>query len=96
MNNKTNTDERLAQLDEEWRRKYEELDNLRQRQLRELAEDIKVDMKAMIRVICDAMNLVQDADTGKKMVRAIKTGLARLNTIDAAKEAEREPGAPLN
>lgn len=92
MVDETDMDERLARLDEEWRRKYEEREDQWRRHLHELGEK----MQAMTTVLCDAMNVVHDADTAMKMERMIKTGLARLGAINRAAEAERDPGARLN
>lgn len=72
-----------TQLDEEWRRKYEEREDQWRHHLHELGEK----MLAMTGVLCDAMNIVHDADTE----RTIKTGLARLSAINRATEAEASP-----
>jgi hypothetical protein len=93
VEDRTDMNERLEQLDREWRRRYEELENMRQRQLRDLGDK----MYAVITVVCDAIKVgVHDVDTIMKMGRVVQNGLARLRAIDAAAEAEREPGAPLN
>jgi hypothetical protein len=39
---------------------------------------------------------VRDIETADKITHAIRTGIARLQAIDSAAEAERDPGAPLN
>jgi hypothetical protein len=93
MVDKTDMDERFAQLDREWRRKYEALNEAWQRQHRELGDK----MHAVVGVVCDAIKIsARDIETINKMGHAVQTGLARLCAIDAAAEAKRDPGAQLN
>jgi len=54
-------------------------------------------MHALVDVMCDAVKTgVHDVDTIMKMGHVVQAGLARLRTIDAAAEAERDPETPLS
>jgi DNA-binding transcriptional regulator YbjK len=92
MVDKTEMDEKLEQLDREWRRRFEDRDA----QWRNSSQELGARMCAMITLVCNAMNLVDDANTADEMEHMVKTGLARLNAIYKAADAEREPGAQLN
>jgi hypothetical protein len=86
-------DERPEKLDSEWRHKYEELDNMRQRQLHEMGNT----MHTLVAVLCDAIKIgVHDVDTVNKTGHVVQTGLARLRAIDRAADAARDPEAPQN
>jgi hypothetical protein len=66
-------DERPEKLDSEWRHKYEELDNMRQRQLHEMGNT----MHTLVAVLCDAIKInVHDVDTVDKTGHVVQTGLA--------------------
>jgi hypothetical protein len=86
-------DARLAQLDNEWRRKYEALESARQRQVRDLSDTVH----ALVAILCDAIRIaVRDTATVEKMGRVVRSGLARLDAIGRAADAERDPDSRLN
>lgn len=86
-------DEKLTQLDDEWRRKYDALENARQRQIHDQDET----MHALVGILCDAIRIsVDDTATIEQMGRVVRAGLARLDAIGRAADAKRDPDARLN
>jgi hypothetical protein len=102
MVDKPDTDERLAQLDREWRCKYEELQceleetrELYKTEIRREAETfnrlvgLKNRAHELANMLWAAIKTIQDEDTRKKVKSAVIAGLDRMEASDQQRRQGR-------